>query len=745
MQKFSWVIIKLRVLIIIFVILITGLLIFSLKGLKINPDIISYLPKTDNDVKLFDYIGEEYKGNSLAMVAIESDDIFDLETIKSINILTNKFKVLPGVSYVTSLTNVLDIKKLEDGFEIGKLIDEFNLPKNPEDIKNLKQYTLSKDMYRGRIVSENSTATLIVCRLNDNVDKVDTARKIKQLVQEEGLKQKVYYGGIPFQMIDINKIITSDLILLVPLIILLIIVSLLFAFRSFRGVVLPILTVVIANIWTLGIMSALGIPLTVISNLIPIILIAVGSAYSIHVIHLFKEKVKDENNKINQSIEALSNIAIPVLLTGVTTMGGFLAFVFGSYLTMIREFGIFSCLGVFFSLFLSITFIPALLTFFPVRKKQIKEKENASFFINMMDLIGSFILKRERLIIFIGLILVIIGIIGIPSVKRRVDMLDYFKPGSSIRLTEELLEKKFGGSIPIQVIVEGDILDPEVLNEMKGMEDFLTTLDDVHNPQSIVELIEEMNDMMGEGKKIPDSRMKVDNLWFLIEGEDILEQLVNDDKSEALIQATITNVDTERMKYLVGQIDEYVKSHNSSVVTFSQTGMPLIYQNLDNSIMKSQLQSLIIAICLIFICLLLMNKSIKRALVGLIPIGFTLVIILGFMGFTKIPLDIATVLVGSISIGIGIDYSIHFMNRFKEERKRYPNELHALDKTLETTGKAIIINVITVTLGFLILLFANLIPLRRFGILIAITMISSGIGAITLLPAAILIITKNGT
>jgi len=131
--------------------------------------------------------------------------------------------------------------------------------------------------------------------------------------------------------------------------------------------------------------------------------------------------------------------------------------------------------------------------------------------------------------------------------------------------------------------------------------------------------------------------------------------------------------------------------------------------------------------------------SVSGGLMGLIPIFFTLAIIFGVMGYLKIPLDIATVLVGSISIGIGIDYSIHFINRFKKEFLQNRNELKALRITLETTGRAIVINVITVMLGFLVLIFANLIPLQRFGILVAITMIGSGIGAITLLPAVILI------
>ena len=742
MNKFSDLVIKYRKIVVFISLLITLILGYSLKELKINPDITSYLPKNDPTVKLFDYIGEEYGGNFLVMIALETDDVFNKETIERINYLTSQFKLVEGVNYVTSLTNVLDIKQVEEGIEIGRLVDEYDLPGTPEALQELKTYTLSKDLYRGRLISEDAKVTLIICRLNDDVDKIKTAYQLKQIVKEANLKEKVYYSGMPFQMMEISEIILNDLKFLIPLIGLLIIISLLLAFHTLRGVVLPILSVSMSTIWTLGIMSILQIPLTVISDIIPVILIAVGSAYSIHVISRFDEDLMTNGDRLKQSKKALAEVGVPVLLAAVTTMAGFMAFVFGSYLSMIREFGIFSSLGILFSLIISVTFIPTMLSILPIKNKKRSPDEatgGKTSFTRLMDKIGAFVLKNEKLIIAGGIIIICISIFGIPKIQRRVDMLDYFKPGTSIRLTEEMMQSKFGGSIPIQILVKADIQDPVVLKEMQEMQEFLESQGDVHKPQSVADLIEEMNDVMGEGKVIPDSKYKVSNLWFLLEGEEIMSQLVNSAKTEAVIQATIGNVNTGMIRQLVENVDNYIEKTDTSIIIFTQTGMPSIYQRLDDSIMRSQIQSLFIAIILVLICLFFLLRSFIGGLIGLVPIGFTLLVIFGFMGFTGIPLDIATVLVGSISIGIGIDYSIHFVNRFKKEFQKDKTELEALDKTLETTGKAILINVITVTVGFLVLILAALIPLRRFGILIAITMIGSGFGAITLLPAIILL------
>ncbi len=745
MYIFSRFVIKSSKIIILSTILITLVMGYFLKDLKINSDMISYLPKDDPDVELFNYVGEEYGGSALAMVGIETDDIFNKETIKKLSYLSSQFKLLEGVSFVTSLANVIDIKSDEYGMEIGRLINEYELPETPEELRELKNYTLSKDMYRGRLVSEDATTTLIICKLQKEIDQVKTARQLKEIVNNSNLKEKVYFGGVPFQMIDLTDMILSDLFYLTPIIFLLISISLFLSFRTLRGVLLPLLSVSISTIWTLSIMSILQIPITVISDIIPVILIAVGSAYSIHVISKFDEGITTDEDGTNHLANALSEIVVPVMLAALTTIAGFIAFVFGSYLSMIREFGIFSSLGVLFALITSVTFVPSVLSMLHVknRKRYADGDYRKKGITQFMDRIGELVLKNEKLIIAVAIVVVVISILGIPGIERKVDMLDYFKTGSSIRLTEEILETRFGGSIPIQILVKGDIQDPKVLKEIERMEDFLESQEDVSNAQSIAYLIKEMAEAMGEGKDIPDSKAKISNLWFLLEGEEIMSQLVNEDKTEAVIQATILNFDTKRIRDLTENIDRHIEKVDESLVIFTQTGLPSIYMKLDDSILRSQKQSLSLAIVFVFICLVILLRSFIGGLIGLVPIVFSLLSVFGFMGFFNIPLDVATVLVGSISIGIGIDYSIHFVSRFRKEFKKAESELEALDRTLETAGKAILINVITVVAGFLVLLMAKLIPLRRFGVLVAITMIGSGAGAITLLPAIILV-TKAG-
>jgi hydrophobe/amphiphile efflux-3 (HAE3) family protein len=741
MATFSQFIIKLRIPVIIFTIIMTGISVYLLK-FDINADISSYLPKDDPSAKLYKYIGQQYAGSNIAIVALETDDIFNKQTIEHVNALTNEFELLDGVAYVTSLTNVLDIKTMEDGMDIGRLIDKYDLPDTNQELAEIKNYTLSRPIYKGRLVSADATVTLIICRLFEDFNKGDIATQIRETVQKQKLNENVYYSGIPFQILEISEIIVNDIKFLIPLAGIVILLVLFFSFRSVKGVLLPIITVGISIIWTLGVMSIFNIPISIISNIIPVVLIATGSAYSIHVINRFGE-YKGNESRISHSINSLKEICIPVMLAAFTTMIGFIAFVYGSYLTIIREFGIFSCIGIFFAFLVSVTFVPAVLSFLVTKKRTAPKKTGTLSMKRIMDRIGSLVLTYNKTIIFIGIIITIISIIGIPMINREIDMLSYFKGDTNIRKAESIIGDKLGGSVPVQILVKGDIQDPLVLYEMKKLETYLKNEVELNNPQSIVELIEEMNKAWGEGKKIPDSKRKISDLFFIIEGDEIVSQLVNEDKSEALISATTVNLNTKTLKSIVEKIQAYIDARGSSTCTFEQTGLSAIYNSLDESLVNSQIQSLVIAIVMVFIVNMFLMRSFLGGLMGIIPIFFTLLFLFGFMGFLGIPLDIATVLVGSISLGIGIDYSIHFIHRFKSELKKRNTIIDALNRTLETTGKGILINVSTVTLGFLVLLLSSLIPLNRFALLIAITMIGSGVGAITLLPAFVIVTRIN--
>ncbi len=760
-MKFYEFIYRFRWLIVLGTFILTLMLVWPIRQLKINADLTSYLPKSDPAVRTLEYIADTYGGNFVAVIAIESDDIFKPYFLDSIRELTTKLQLLEGVNYVTSLTNVLDLKKSDEGLEIGKLISEEDFPLDESKASELRSYVLNKKRFRGRLVSADGRVTLVIVALRKDVDKNQIMKEIRKIVETSHLSGEVHLAGLPAQQSEISRFTLYDLKTLSPLVAIIIFLCLFLSFRSWRGVIIPLAAVALSTLWTLGFMGLTGVPLTIISVAIPVLLLAVGSAYSLHVLHRFDEAPEDQKKR------ALSHVSASVFLAAITTIAGFMSFVFGSYLSAIREFGVFASLGILFALILSVTFVPAFL--FIINPKRLKEKKNSLENKKIPWLLrlekGAFgFLRQGKITLFVFLSVIIVALSGIPFIERHAKMLDYFEASSEIRRSEIFLERKIGGSIPMNILVKGDIQEPAVLEEMKALEDFLDQDPLVHNPLSIADFLAEMNDLMGEGEKIPDSREKVSNLLFLLEGQEGLDQLLHPDKTEAVIQATIPSLDIEEMKKLVERIESWIKQRSFPSAQMIFSGSPQVYIHLDRSLVQSQIISLSLALILIYLCVLFLVRSPAGALLGMIPIIFTLILIFGFMGYAKIPLDIVTVLVGSVSIGIGIDYSLHWINRFRLEVRREAEKrvfsmtekrnssilpldaqsflsnsalIEAAERTLRSTGRAIFINMITVASGFLVLTFGNLIPLRRFGLLVAVTMLSSGLGTLTLLPAVV--------
>jgi predicted RND superfamily exporter protein len=225
--------------------------------------------------------------------------------------------------------------------------------------------------------------------------------------------------------------------------------------------------------------------------------------------------------------------------------------------------------------------------------------------------------------------------------------------------------------------------------------------------------------------------LKIENLHAGVEGQDILNQYITPDYTEAVVEGVVSSTDTKIMHRIIDNINAYLKEKHYD--NMKVTGLPVIYTRLDESLVDSQKKSLVISIILVFLLVSLMLKGFRQGFSAIIPIIVTLVVLFGSMGILGIPLDVATVLVGSVSIGIGIDYAIHFSNGLTKNTKTLPLN-GAINETMKVTGKGIIINMLSVMLGFLVMVFAELVPLQYFGILVAITMLTSSLSTLTILP-----------
>lgn len=745
MNKTAALIIRFRKAILLICLLISIVFAYFMKNLEVDPDVFNYLPEDDQAASLFREIGNTYGGNYIAIVGLEADDVFSLDLLQRLRLMTDSLEVIEGVGSVTSLTNVIDIKGSDWGIEISTLIDPWELPETREELDSLRQYTLSQEMYRGTLVSDDASFTAIMVRIAEGTDKIAVAQRIQDCVEANKAQFKAYYGGLPFTLLSLAEIIMGDLLLLAPLTALVIILVLFIGSRSWRGVLLPLLTVGLSTLWAMGLMGILGIRLSIISDVIPVILLAVGSAYTIHVINRIRET---PGETLQQRIRgALSYIITPVLMASITTMIGFVSFIFGSYLTLISTFGLFTAIGIFFALLLSVTFAPAFLAVFPGRGKDAifhkKDAGNGNPKTGFLGHTGILVKKHPLKVLIIWAIIIAAGISGIMMIQRNVDMIDYFKKKDPTHIAEEMFRDKFGGSFPVYIEVKGDVQSPEVLTKMDEVAKFMKRHDAITHTQSVADLIKEMNDLMEEGESIPDEKAKIQQLWILLQGNTIMDQLVNYELDAGLVSGTFNTGDVKIMDRFVGELQAYLDENSSPECQMKLTGLPSLYLKIDKSILNSQFQSLAYAMILVILVVSLLLRSFSSGIYSTIPIIATLVVLFGFMGLTGIPLDIATVLVGSVSIGIGVDYSIHMISHLRHEMRMNGKMGEAITHALKVTGRSIIINVTAVSFGFMVLLFSNLVPLQRFGLLVTVTMITSAAAALTLLPAVMILLTKK--
>ncbi|MCX7863380.1 MAG: MMPL family transporter [Bacteroidales bacterium] len=778
MKKFATVVISKRQWILFITGIFTLFFAWHIPKLKVNPDVISYLPKDDYVAMLFDSIGQTYQGNTTAVVGYKCDDVFTEKSLKELKAITDTLKYFPGISSVNSLINVIDIREEDSVLQVVPLIDEYNIPSSKKELDSLKNYVLSKNIYRGMLISNDAQSTVITAKIQPDfkikrdsllpkdsvlatyvkkypepmfhveynpktdtiyvvVNKTIVANALKDKLLSMKLDAQLFFGGLPYITSDIGSIIAHDIVVLGIIAFIIILIVLYVSFKSWRGVLMPVLAVCIAIVWVLGFMALLGFEITMVTNAAPVVLLATGSAYTIHVINRIMEVSFIETSNIKDIIiKALSYVAIPVFFAAVTTMIGFISFIFGSYLVMIAQFGIFTALGVLLSFIIAITFVPAFLSYFPIKHKPERIERRKQSPLNIfLQRLYEFSINHKKSIIATWLVIIVFMGVGITNLERRVDLMDYFKENYPIKKTEHFLRQTFGGTSYLYINFKADIQQLQTLQVMDSVQQFLKTLPSVTHTLSVVDIIKEMNNVMGEGKKLPNTQEKVYNLWFLIEGQEIMSQLVANNNSEALVQATINTSDSKIMAEMVTAIDKYMEKYKNAQIKYYQSGFPSIYKRLDESLINSQLYSLIIAIILVYFIVSFILKSLKNGLFAVVPILATVAVLFGVMGWLHIPLDVATVLVASVSMGIGIDYAIHLINHVTYEQNSGLSYIDSIRNAVTISGRAILINVLSVTLGFLVMLFSDLVPLQRFGLLIAVTMITSGLTTLTLLVA----------
>ena len=832
-----------------------------------------FIPENDPERLMMKKIDETFGSQLIILVGLERKHgtIFDADFLNKVRAFDKEVEKIDIVESVTSIVSTDYITGVGDSIVAQSLLAE-DFAGTKEEIAELRDRISSWDLYSRALVSDDLSSTQVLVNLNippEDAGKPEVVaihKSIKRFAEQAGFADtNIYITGMPVFSSVVNDATRNDLIFLVPLVVLIVVLVLLFSFRRLSGIVLPLLTVLISAIWAVGAMPLFGVKLSIISTVLPVILVAVGSAYGIHVVsHYFDEMAGkgslSESEHRALVFAVLRKIGQPVLLAALTTFAGFASFCFTRVIP-IFEFGIFSSFGVLVAFVVAVTLIPALLLIRgPVKKvprfrtSEIEPGQEDPLSAAIADGLGH-VVMRKRATIFVACGIVFISLFGVSRLVIDNVLVEYFKPDTDVVKSDSFIRAQFGGSKSVSVVVSseipGEVLRPDVLAAMDGLAlylkehvpevgktsgftDIIKRINQVFNADespsglkpSTVEtpvpadtggepefgfgfadssaaapavsaqaapiqaaltppaekldalaMVALLNKAVSEGdtgtmsagellrrlersvnyrgaayyeipadperygkKSLEELKALISNYLVLVSGN--VGAFADDPLEPKAIRMavqlrTVGQIDTNRA---IGAMKEYIAERFPKDVKAEIGGDALVEKSLNDLVVQSQLSSVAISLLMVFVILAIYYRSAVAGLIGLAPLSISILINFAIMGFAGIKLNIGTAMVASISVGIGIDYTIHYMAAFHSEYLATGGKGDFLRRTFLTSGKAILFNAVSVGAGFAVLCLSQFIILADLGLLIALTMGTSALVSLTVLPVLLLVI-----
>ncbi|MDR2444507.1 MAG: MMPL family transporter [Spirochaetaceae bacterium] len=776
---------------------------------------IRFVPSHDEARVDSAWIDETFESSLFILVGLERKygTVFDADFLRLILEFSEEVEAMEIVSDVNSLMTTDYISGDAEMILVENLVpDDFT--GSPGEINELKRRINSWDIYDKSIVSDDFSATQIYVPLSITAENAGDPEvsasflKIRDMAREQfdGYAE-VYVAGLPVVASTINEAMSADLKYLVPIVILVILVIVYLPLKRLYFVIMSLLAVLISTVWAIGAMPLFSVKLSIISTVLPVILIAIGNSYGLHVmVHYIEGAGKDFVGMTRAEhtalvIELVKLVRRPIFLAAVTTMVSFISFCFTSVIP-IRDFGAFAAVGVFASFILSITFMPAvLIACGPGQLAKLSGRKTAGR-RSYNDRISSLLVrvtKRKWLVLFITVIVLAISVYGATKLVTDNVFIEYFRDSTDIVKSDRFIKDKFGGSKVLSVAVEADspeiILHPDTLCAMDGLSEYLSKIPLTGKVIGFTDFIKRTNQVynIGEGPaaagesgevvallnaaSLHSRNMNANELvWELKklvnyegasyyeipsdparygkEDKDALQRLIgnylimlssddnsysNDPLEPTAIKSTVMLRTTGQLdtNTVVHEINDYIGANFPKNVKVTIAGAALVEDSTNRYVVNSVWVSMIIAFVALFFIVSFFNRSVFAGLIGVIPLIALVLLNFAVMGFLGIRLSIATAMIASVSMGIGIDYTVHFMEAYKREAAAN----HSGDfifYAYRTSGIAIIADAVSTGLGFAVLMLSQFITLAQFGLLITLSLFMSAVVGLVIIPVILL-------
>jgi hypothetical protein len=738
-MKYEEIIQKYRWWFIIIPIIITLLAAIPLLNTRVNSDLLKYLPEDTPAIVSKARIDELFGNSDPIILIFETEDVLNEKTLTRLKNLSRSFNRDSEFDGVISLFDTKNIKGEYGAMIVDPVVKR--IPKNEKSREKLRESIRGNELAYKLVVSEDFTKAVVILKVAPEITDEEAINAINEALNEFTGDEKLYKGGTPYLRMQVNDDISKDMLTLMPFGMLIMIIFLIISFREWRGVFLPFLVVTLSIVVSLGFFPLMGWELSIITILAPIMMIAIANNYGIHFIARYQELNAREPGWDMRSItrEVLNKLRTPVIITGLTTIAGILGLVVHILLPA-QQLGVAAAIGIAFALLLSISFLPAMMMVMKKGKVLKSVSKQSGFIQKILSYFARRSTSRPVIVLFIFGSFLLFAAGGITFLQADSNSENFLPPWHPFRQATDVTNEDFGGTKYLTILFEGDIKDPGLLKRMDQYETELEQHPEVGSVTSIASIIRIMSRSLNdEGEvfydKIPDTRSAVAQyleLYSMSGDPEDFEDLVNFDYTQALMTVQFRADTKNALDKVIAEIDQLTENDPNRTIV---GGYCLIDKELAEAVVSGQYNSLIFAIVIIAILLIIIFRSFVSGVLGALPLIYTIIALFGAMGWLGIKLDIATAMLSSIAIGIGVDYTIHFFWRLKQEFELGKSYRDAVHTTLTTTGRGITINAFTVMIGFSVLFISAFLTIKYFAFLIIFSVLVCLLCALVLMPA----------
>lgn len=763
-------VLRFRLPVLVGILLCTTLLGWQLQHLKFDTSNEGFLHEDDPYLKTYNQFREEFGRDDFLVLAVYSEELFSSEALDKLRALhEDLLGSVPFLEDITSLINIRDVRGEDDTLLVDELL--LQTPTTPGELAELRERVLGNPLYINNLVSENGKYTAILLQsqvyggdpdgdlfsgfdepseedesgdspeqryLSDLENDLFVEAVHEVVARHQDPSFLISAAGPPVNLHAIKYYMQQDAFTFMKLALLVIGSCLFLMFRRASGVILPLMLVGLSLVSTVGLMTMLGVSFKLPTTMLPSFILTVGVGASIHVLSLAYQNIRHGKDRHAAIVSAYGHSGLALMMTSLTTSAGLASFSMAK-VAPIADLGIFSAIGVGISLIYTFTFLPATLSLLPLKPMDPERPIRPGLMDRFLRAVAAFSIRRYRLVLAFAAVVVLLGLAGVSRVLFSHDGLEWLPEELGVRQATQVLDRELKGTVVLEMVLdtgrENGLYDRATLLDIERLmaelvDDYADHEVPIGKALAITTLLKEIHQALHGNDpafyKIPDNEKLIPQefLLFTNTGSDDIDNLTDSQYRYARITLKVPWQDallyipfirdvTERFS------DTFTKRRleGGDPMQVTATGIMSLFGRIIHAAMYSAAQSYAIALVVITVMMILLIGNLKLGLISMIPNLAPIITVLGLMGWLSINLDMFTMLIGSIVIGLAVDDTIHFMYNFKRYYMQTGDLHEAVENTLLTAGRAMLTTSVVLSIGFFIFMFAAMNNLFYFGLL----------------------------